>query len=159
MLAQLVWLILSSAPACTFFCYMVARATFLAPVRTYMLGSCSKFACSPKIVCSLFSIFITFLSDRSFYAKRSARARFWLLCARARSDHAQNLYAVLKLAAFYFLFTWLLSQIAPSTPLLPAANEEACLQVISQSETRRPFGGVGEVPGFFFYCIVILLVS
>ena len=31
--------------------------------------------------------------------------------------------------------------------LLLAANEEACLQVISQSETRRPFGGV---PGFVF---------
>ena len=34
--------------------------------------------------------------------------------------------------------------------LLPAANEEACLQVISQSETRRPFGEVGGVPGFVF---------
>ena len=29
----------------------------------------------------------------------------------------------------------------------PAANEEACLQVISQSETRRPFGGVGGISG------------
>ena len=93
---------------------MVARATFLAPVRTWMQGSCSKFACIPKIVCSLFSIFITFVSDRSFYANRSARARFWLMCAHARSDHAQNLHAVLKLAAFHFIFTWLLSQIAPS---------------------------------------------
>ena len=31
---------------------------------------------------------------------------------------------------------------------LPAANEEACLQDISQSETRRPILGVG--PRFFF---------
>ena len=34
--------------------------------------------------------------------------------------------------------------------LLQAANEEACFQVISQSETRRPFLGVGGVPGFVF---------
>ena len=30
-----------------------------------------------------------------------------------------------------------------NSSLLTAANEEACLQVISQSETRRQFGGVG----------------
>ncbi len=53
-----------------------------------------------------------------FLLNGCARARFWLLCARARSDHAQNLYAVLKLAAFHFLFTSLLSQIAPSMSFL-----------------------------------------
>ena len=36
-------------------------------------------ACSYKIGCSQFSIFITFVSDRSFYEKRSARKHFWLL--------------------------------------------------------------------------------
>jgi hypothetical protein len=35
---------------------------------------------------------------------------------------------------------------------LPAANEEACLEVISQSETRHPFWGIGGVPELnFFY--------
>ena len=37
---------------------------------------------------------------------------------RARSDHAQNLHVVLKLAAFHFLFRWLLSQNAPSMSFL-----------------------------------------
>ena len=99
-------------------------ATFLAPVSTYMLGSCSKFACNPKISCFPFSILMTFVSDCSFYANRSARARFWLLCAHARSDHAQNLHAVLKLAAFHFLFRWLLSQIAPSMSFLVSQRKK-----------------------------------
>ena len=103
-----------------FLCYMVARA----PVRTIMLGLCSKCACSPKIVCSLFYIFITFVSDRSFCAKQSARASFWLMCARARSDLAQNLHAVLKSVAFHFLFSWLLSQTAPSMSFLVSQEEE-----------------------------------
>ena len=34
-----------------------------------------------------------------------ARTRFWLLCARARSDQAENLHVLLKLAVLSFLFS------------------------------------------------------
>ena len=92
--------------------------TFSAPVRTCTLRSSSKFACSPKIGCSLFSILITFLSDCSFHANRSARARYRLPCARARSDQVQTLRPVLKLAVLHFLCSSLLSQTAPSVSFL-----------------------------------------
>ena len=76
--------------------------TFLAPVRTCKLQSSWKFAYSLKIVCIQLSIFITFVSNCSFYRKQSARARSWLLCAHARSHQAENLHASLNLAILNF---------------------------------------------------------
>ena len=103
---------------CTFLKKWLCARTFLAPVRTCTLRSSSNFAFSPKIGCSPFSIFITFVSDCSFHANRSARARFRLPCARARSDQVQTLRTVLKLAVLHFLFSSLLSQTAPSVSFL-----------------------------------------
>jgi hypothetical protein len=64
----------------------------------------AQFAYSLNIGCSPFSFFITFVSDRSFYKNRSARARFRLPCARARSDKANNFPNVSTLAVLQFHF-------------------------------------------------------
>jgi hypothetical protein len=101
------------------FCLRLLWLWETGPVRK-VLGSCACFKF--KISVSSFPIFMTFVSDRSFYEKRAAHARFGLLCASARSDQVQNLHAALKLVYLHFLFSWHLSQIAPSMRNGPRAH-------------------------------------
>ena len=54
--------------------------------HAHVFSSSSKYASRPNIGCFPFSIFITFVSDHSFYENRSAGEHFWLTCTLLSSS-------------------------------------------------------------------------